>query len=148
MTTGAGNGGSFESGRAVCARADARRPGFPLRVYRDPKPSSKLSAISSQPSAIGSQSSAAKPYQLSDLELASRLSFFLWSSIPDDQLLSLAEQRKLSVPAVLEQQVKRMLADPRASDALVDDFAAQWLNLAGWPRSSSILSAIRITTSR
>ena len=66
---------------------------------------------------------------MSDLELASRLSFFLWSSIPDDQLLSLAEQRKLSVPAVLEQQVKRMLADPRASDALVDDFAAQWLNL-------------------
>ena len=66
---------------------------------------------------------------MSDLELASRLSFFLWSSIPDDQLLSLAEQRKLGVPAVLEQQVKRMLADPRASDALVDDFAAQWLNL-------------------
>ena len=54
---------------------------------------------------------------------------FCGRSIPDDQLLTLAEQRKLSVPAVLEQQVKRMLADPRASDALVDDFAAQWLNL-------------------
>jgi hypothetical protein len=53
----------------------------------------------------------------------------LWSSIPDDQLLTLAEQRKLSEPAVLEQQVKRMLADPRSTTALVDDFAAQWLNL-------------------
>ena len=123
------NGGSFESGVQFALERMLVDPDFLLRVYRDPKPSSKLSAISSQPSAIGSQSSAAKPYQLSDLELASRLSFFLWSSIPDDQLLSLAEQRKLGVPAVLEQQVKRMLADPRASDALVDDFAAQWLNL-------------------
>ena len=70
-----------------------------------------------------------EPYRLSDLELASRLSFFLWSSIPDDQLLTLAEQRKLSDSAVLELQVKRMLADPRASEALVNDFASQWLNL-------------------
>ena len=68
-------------------------------------------------------------YRLSDLELASRLSFFLWSSIPDDQLLTLAEQHKLSDSTVLEQQVKRMLADPRASEALVNDFASQWLNL-------------------
>ena len=66
---------------------------------------------------------------MSDLELASRLSFFLWSSIPDDQLLTLAERRKLSDPKVLDQQVKRMLADPRSSEALVNDFAAQWLNL-------------------
>jgi mono/diheme cytochrome c family protein len=116
------NGGSFESGVQFALERMLVDPDFLLRVYRDPKPSSKLSGISSQPS-------AAKPYRLSDLELASRLSFFLWSSIPDDQLLSLAEQRKLSAPAVIEQQVKRMLADPRASDALVDDFAAQWLNL-------------------
>jgi hypothetical protein len=68
-------------------------------------------------------------YRLSDIELASRLSFFLWSSIPDDQLLTLAEQRRLSDPKVLDQQVRRMLADPRATEALVDDFAAQWLNL-------------------
>jgi hypothetical protein len=68
-------------------------------------------------------------YRLSDIELASRLSFFLWSSIPDEQLLTLADQRKLSDAKVLEQQVRRMLADPRATDALVDDFAAQWLNL-------------------
>ena len=67
-------------------------------------------------------------YKLNDIELASRLSFFLWSSIPDDQLLSLAEQGKLQNPAVLEQQVRRMLADPR-SKALVDSFAGQWLYL-------------------
>ena len=68
-------------------------------------------------------------YRLSDLEVASRLSFFLWSSIPDEQLLDLAARGQLTRPAVLKQQVKRMLADPRAADALVDDFAAQWLNL-------------------
>ncbi len=123
------NGGSFESGVQFALERMLVDPDFLLRVYRDPKPSSQLSAVNSQVSTAGSQPSAAKPYQLSDLELASRLSFFLWSSIPDDQLLTLAEQRKLGVPAVLEQQVKRMLADPRASDALVDDFAAQWLNL-------------------
>jgi hypothetical protein len=67
--------------------------------------------------------------RLSDLEIASRLSFFLWSSIPDDPLLALAEQGQLTKPAVLEQQVRRMLADPRAVDALVGNFAAQWLNL-------------------
>jgi mono/diheme cytochrome c family protein len=67
-------------------------------------------------------------YRLSDLELASRLSFFLWSSIPDDELLDLAISKKLSEPAVLDQQVRRMLRDPR-SQALVDNFANQWLKL-------------------
>ena len=66
---------------------------------------------------------------LTDLEVASRLSFFLWSSIPDDDLLSLAERGQLTKPTVLDEQVRRMLADPRATDALVTDFAAQWLNL-------------------
>jgi cytochrome c5 len=67
-------------------------------------------------------------YRVSDLELASRLSFFLWSSLPDEELLKLAEQKKLSDPAVLEQQVKRMLADARSS-GLVSNFGAQWLHL-------------------
>jgi hypothetical protein len=67
-------------------------------------------------------------YQLSDVELASRLSFFLWSSIPDDDLLELAERQTLSNPAVLEHQVRRMLADERAL-ALTTNFAAQWLYL-------------------
>ena len=66
--------------------------------------------------------------RVTDLELATRLSFFLWSSIPDDQLLEAATQGRLSRPAVLEQQVRRMLADPR-SRALVDNFASQWLLL-------------------
>ena len=66
-------------------------------------------------------------YRVSDIELASRLSFFLWSSIPDDQLLDLAIRGKLREPGVLEQQVKRMLADPRARTALVANFFEQWL---------------------
>jgi hypothetical protein len=68
------------------------------------------------------------PFRVSDLELASRLSFFLWSSIPDDQLLDLAANGKLHEPQVLEQQTRRMLADPR-SDSLGNNFAAQWLFL-------------------
>jgi hypothetical protein len=67
-------------------------------------------------------------YRISDLELAARLSYFLWSSAPDDQLITLASQGKLKDPAVLDQQVRRMLADPR-SEALSTVFAAQWLQL-------------------
>jgi Protein of unknown function (DUF1592)/Protein of unknown function (DUF1588)/Protein of unknown function (DUF1587)/Protein of unknown function (DUF1585)/Protein of unknown function (DUF1595) len=67
-------------------------------------------------------------YRISDLELASRLSFFIWSSIPDDELLNLASQNKLRDAAVLEQQVRRMLKDPR-SQQLVSNFAGQWLSL-------------------
>ena len=68
------------------------------------------------------------PYKISDLELASRLSFFLWSSIPDDELLDVATLGRLSRPDEFERQVRRMLADPR-SDALLSNFAAQWLHL-------------------
>src|SRR6185503_3334140 len=68
-------------------------------------------------------------YRLSDLELASRLSFFLWSSIPDEPLLRLAESGKLSEPANLRREVRRMLNDRRASNALVRGFISQWLNL-------------------
>lgn len=67
-------------------------------------------------------------YRLSDLDVASRLSFFLWSSIPDDELLDVAIRGKLGDPAVLARQVRRMLGDPR-SQALVDNFATQWLSL-------------------
>jgi hypothetical protein len=68
------------------------------------------------------------PYRVSDLDLASRLSFFLWSSIPDDTLLGLAQSHELTKPAVLRQQVQRLLADPRAA-ALTANFAGQWLGL-------------------
>ena len=67
-------------------------------------------------------------YRIPDLALASRLSFFLWSSIPDDELLTLAEQGRLREPATLEKQVRRMVADPKSS-ALIENFAGQWLNL-------------------
>jgi len=69
-----------------------------------------------------------KPYRVSDIELASRLSFFLWSSIPDDVLLDVAAKGTLHEPAVLEQQTRRMLADPKAT-ALVTNFGGQWLYL-------------------
>jgi len=68
------------------------------------------------------------PYRVSDFELASRLAFFLWSSIPDETLLNLAAQGKLKDPAVFEQQARRMMTDPR-SDALITNFAGQWLYL-------------------
>src|SRR5690606_25156820 len=67
--------------------------------------------------------------ELDDLALASRLSFFLWGSLPDEELLDLARQSRLGEPDVLAEQVRRMLADPRAK-SLVDDFAFQWLGLA------------------
>ena len=79
-------------------------------------------------------------YRLDDLALASRLSFFLWSSLPDDQLLTLASQGRLKDPVVLEQQVKRMLGDAR-SNALVANFAEQWLHLRNLKNSVPDLEA-------
>jgi len=105
------DGGRFDNGIQFALERMLVDPDFLLRVIRDPaKP-------------------GGAPYRLTDLELASRLSFFLWSSIPDDRLLTLAEHGELSKPAVLEGEVHRMLADPRATESLVTDFAAQWLNL-------------------
>ncbi|MCE2543461.1 MAG: DUF1592 domain-containing protein, partial [Acidobacteria bacterium] len=93
-------------------------PEFLFRVERDPQ---------------GASANAA--YRISDLELASRLSFFLWSSIPDDELIDVAAAGTLRDPGVLERQVRRMLADPRA-EALVTNFAAQWLYLRNLPAVS------------
>src|SRR5580692_3313707 len=69
-----------------------------------------------------------QPYRVSDLELASRLSYFLWSTGPDDELMNLAAQKKLRNPGVFEQQVRRMISDPRSHE-LVKNFAGQWLQL-------------------
>src|SRR6185503_2235726 len=108
-------------------------PDFLLREHRDPDPSRSTgttrltSALPTRES--GRTRTPTRDYRLSDLELASRLSFFLWNSIPDERLLDAAERGQLSKPAMLEQQVQRMLQDPRATRALVDNFAAQWLNL-------------------
>jgi Protein of unknown function (DUF1592)/Protein of unknown function (DUF1588)/Protein of unknown function (DUF1587)/Protein of unknown function (DUF1585)/Protein of unknown function (DUF1595)/Planctomycete cytochrome C len=83
-----------------------------------------LFRVESQPA----NAPAGTAYRVTDLELASRLSFFLWSSIPDDELLDVAIAGRLKNPATLEQQVRRMLADPR-SESMVTNFAAQWLYL-------------------
>jgi hypothetical protein len=77
------------------------------------------------------------PYQISDLDLASRLSFFLWSTGPDDQLITLASQGRLKDPVALERQVRRMLKDPRA-ESLAENFAGQWLNLRGLQSSGPL----------
>ena len=106
-----GAAGRFEAGIQAAIERLLIDPEFLFRIERDP---------------TGGAPGA--PYRLTDLELASRLSFFLWSSIPDDELLDLAERGRLSDPGVLEAQVRRMLADARAS-ALVDNFAGQWLSL-------------------
>ncbi len=104
-------GRDFETGIQNAVQALLVSPEFLFRVEQDPSNAVRGAA-----------------YRVSDVELASRLSFFLWSSIPDDELLALAVRGGLSDPAVLEQQVQRMLRDPRA-DALVSNFAGQWLHL-------------------
>jgi hypothetical protein len=83
---------------------------------------------------------AGQKYRITDVELANRLSFFLWSSIPDDTLLNLAAQHKLSNPLVLEQQVKRMLADPRSHE-FVKNFGGQWFNVRGLEGRSPVTQA-------
>ncbi|HEY4365224.1 MAG TPA: DUF1592 domain-containing protein [Bryobacteraceae bacterium] len=112
---GRADGGTFDTGIQFALERMLVDPDFLLRVYRDP----------AKPKA----SAAPAAYPLTDMELASRLSFFLWSSIPDDHLLALAEHGELHNPATLDKEVRRMLADSRATGALVDNFAAQWLNL-------------------
>ena len=104
-------GGGFEAGIEAALWRLLASPKFIFRFEFDPP--------DAQPGAA---------YRLGDLELASRLSFFLWSSIPDEQLLAVAERGVLRSPGELERQVRRMLADPRAA-ALVDNFAGQWLYL-------------------
>ena len=101
----------FDTAIAAALAEILSSPDFLFRVETDPK----------KPPAGGA-------YRISDLELASRLSFFLWSSIPDDDLLDTAIRGKLSQPAELEKQVRRMLADPRSSN-LATNFAGQWLRL-------------------
>ena len=108
--------GTFEAGVEMGIRRMLVAPDFLFRVERDP--------AGAAPGSI---------YRLNDFELASRLSFFLWSSIPDDELLDLADGGKLKDPAVFEQQVRRMLAD-RRSRTLVSNFAGQWLYLRNLSR--------------
>jgi len=101
----------FEAGLEAALRAILVSPEFLFRIERDPAEVASGSA-----------------YPLDDVALASRLSFFLWSSIPDDELLAAAERGELRDPRVLERQARRMLADPRSQN-LVGNFGAQWLHL-------------------
>jgi mono/diheme cytochrome c family protein len=120
---GASRGG-FESGIELAIRSILMSPDFLFRLETDP---------------AGVAPNA--PFRVNDIDLASRLSFFLWSSIPDEELLRAAEKKALQRPEVLQQQVRRMLADPR-SEALVDNFAGQWLhirNVAGHQPSPELL---------
>jgi mono/diheme cytochrome c family protein len=103
--------GNFETGIQRALQRILASPKFVIRVEREPSTVAPGAA-----------------YAISDYELASRLSFFLWSSIPDDELLDVAARGRLKTPSVLEQQVRRMLADSRA-EALVSNFAGQWLQL-------------------
>ena len=100
--------GGFDSGIQAALERMLVDPEFLFRIERD--------------------AAGAAGGRVGDVELASRLSFFLWSSMPDDELLDAAESGRLGEPAVLERQVRRMLADPRSA-ALVSNFAAQWLQL-------------------
>ena len=103
--------GSFDAGIQVALKTLLVSPEFLFRVAHDPP--------GAPPGML---------YRIDDVELASRLSFFLWSSLPDDELLAAAERGALRKPAELERQVRRMIADPRA-DAFVSNFAGQWLYL-------------------
>jgi len=114
------NKGDFEDGIERALQAILSDPEFVFRGEADP--------------------AGVKPgeaYRISDLELASRLAFFLWSTSPDDQLISLASQGKLKDPKVLEAQVKRMLSDPRSHE-LVKNFAGQWLQLRNLPSAAPV----------
>jgi len=92
-----------------------------------------LYRIEEEPAAV----KAGQAYRISDIDLASRLSFFLWSTAPDDELLRVAAQGRLRTPAVLEQQVRRMLESPKA-EAMAENFAGQWLNLRGLDATSPL----------
>jgi len=111
-------GATFDDGIEFALRLLLSSPQFLVRAEREP--------AAARPG---------QPYRINDLELASRLSFFLWSSIPDDELIGLAAEGRLSQPKVLEQQARRMLADPR-SDSLVSSFAQQLLYLRNLPVTS------------
>jgi mono/diheme cytochrome c family protein len=108
---GRNDGGKFDNGIEMAVRRILVDPEFYFRKEGEP-----------------ANVKPGQNYRITDLALASRLSFFLWSSIPDDELINLAAQNKLHEPAVLERQVKRMLADNKA-DALITNFAGQWLGL-------------------
>src|SRR5262249_19505823 len=112
--------GSFDAGIELALRRLLTSPQFLYRIEVDPADSAAVRD--------------GRPYRIAPFELASRLSFFLWSSIPDDVLLDAAARGSLATPAGVDAQVRRMLADPRA-ETLTQNFGAQWLLTRNLPTS-------------
>jgi hypothetical protein len=117
------NEGSFDQGIATAIQRVLLDPEFIFRKEAEP-----------------ADVPAGAKYRIGDMELASRLSFFLWSTIPDDELIDLASRNRLRDPKVLDLQVKRMLAD-RRSDQFISNFAGQWLNIRGVASQSPVTQA-------
>jgi len=124
--------GFFQAGREEGGSFDYGIEAVVQRVLADPE---FIYRSEIEPPGVAPGSS----YGISDLELASRLSFFLWSSIPDQELVQLASEGRLHDADVLEQQAKRMIADPR-SQAFVDNFTGQWLNVRGMQASEPVVN--------
>ena len=120
--SGRSDSGTFDDGIEAALQRVLADPEF---VYRE----------EAEPAALA----VGKTYRVGDLALASRLSFFLWSSVPDDELIDLAAQNKLRDPVVLEKEVRRMLSDPR-SDALTANFTGQWLGVRSLKTSEPVVN--------
>jgi uncharacterized protein DUF1592/uncharacterized protein DUF1588/uncharacterized protein DUF1587/uncharacterized protein DUF1595/uncharacterized protein DUF1585 len=114
------DGGDFDAGIEQALARILASPKFIYRIEEEPNAGATVRSVADR----------VQTYKISDIDLASRLSYFLWSRGPDAELMKLAAANRLSVPATLEAQVKRMLKDPRA-EALTANFAGQWLNLRG-----------------
>ncbi|HVG56495.1 MAG TPA: DUF1592 domain-containing protein [Vicinamibacterales bacterium] len=129
---------NFETGIEMVLARVLSSVQFIYRIEEEPAPRTGSTASARVLASQRGQAPRTPPtYRLNDLDLASRLSFFLWSSIPDEELLKVAASGRLKDPAVLEQQVRRMLKHPKA-EALAINFAGQWLNLRGLEASAPL----------
>ena len=117
------NGDSFKEGVRLAIQAILSSPNFLFRIESDAKPGAAIASSGKETA-----------FPVNDIELASRLSYFLWASMPDDELMRVAKSGTLRQPAVLEAQVRRMIADPKGRN-LVDNWAAQWLQLRNLGRT-------------
>ena len=131
MTRVKHRGDSPEEQLVVGIEAILISPNFLFRIEKDQPPKTKpVAAVAAKPAASTTAPGVPEPHYLTDFELASRLSYFLWSSMPDDELLRAAERGTLRRPEVIDAQVKRMLLDPKVS-RLVENFGGQWLQFRG-----------------
>jgi len=137
------DGGPLEEGVKLAIEAILASPDFLFRIEKDPKAATvktsgnvyfKTVADVKPAADVRPVSAGPNAYQVDDFELASRLSYFLWASMPDDELFRVAKEHKLRQPEVLDAQVHRMLADPKSYN-LVDNWAAQWLQLRNLGRT-------------